>query len=158
MYEIHATRDIKAGEALTHTYKSLQWRTKFEEIKDSVDCVEFPPLNLPLPESKVQCDGIFVKDYKAHAATDYKQGDMIECGLFRYRPGKIDNFTDELALWRIPPIEKDAGEEKWALLSGKAMLLAPKKEGEAVNTRFDFTREDWLKKNFQKKIKFRVIN
>jgi hypothetical protein len=28
-FEIYATRDIDAGEELTHTYKSLQWRTVF---------------------------------------------------------------------------------------------------------------------------------
>ena len=31
-FEIYATKDIKAGEELTHTYKSLLWRTAFTEL------------------------------------------------------------------------------------------------------------------------------
>ena len=32
-FTIVATRDIKANEELLHTYKSLQWRTCFQDIK-----------------------------------------------------------------------------------------------------------------------------
>ncbi len=32
-FEIHATRDISAGEELLHTYKSLQWRECFEDLR-----------------------------------------------------------------------------------------------------------------------------
>ena len=32
-FEITALRDIKKGEELTHTYKSLQWRKCFEDIR-----------------------------------------------------------------------------------------------------------------------------
>jgi hypothetical protein len=31
-FELFATRDIKAGEELTHRYKSLEWRTAFREL------------------------------------------------------------------------------------------------------------------------------
>jgi len=141
-YEIRATRDIKAGEALTHTYRSLQWRTKFEEIKDSVDDVTFPSLDVPLPESKVQCDKIVVNNYQAYAGQDFNDDDIIELGVFRIRPGKVDgDFSNDLSLWRVPAIEKDQGEEKWALVSGKAMMLSGKRDGEAVNTKFEFDRE-----------------
>ena len=34
-FEIHALRDIAEGEELTHVYKSLQWRTCFEDIKEA---------------------------------------------------------------------------------------------------------------------------
>lgn len=33
-FTIVATRDIKANEELLHTYKSLQWRTCFQDIKE----------------------------------------------------------------------------------------------------------------------------
>ena len=33
-FVIVALRDIKAGEELLHTYKSLQWRTCFQDIKE----------------------------------------------------------------------------------------------------------------------------
>eukprot|EP00400_MALV-I_sp_L67-5_P000561 gene561-609_t len=140
-YEIKATRDISAGEALTHTYKSLQWRRKFEEIKDSVDDVQFPPLSSPFPESKVQCDGITVDNFKAFAAKDYDVGDVIEIGIYRVRPGKVDgDFSDYFSLWRIPAEPSDE-QEIWALLSGKAMMLTAKKVGEEVNTELKFSRE-----------------
>jgi SET domain-containing protein len=35
-FEIYATRDIKAGEELLHTYISLKWRTCFQELNDIV--------------------------------------------------------------------------------------------------------------------------
>jgi len=31
-FEIYATKDIKAGEELTHTYKSLEWRDAFAPL------------------------------------------------------------------------------------------------------------------------------
>jgi len=34
-FEIYATRDIKMGEELTHTYKSLEWRDVFESLRKS---------------------------------------------------------------------------------------------------------------------------
>ena len=36
-YDIIATRDIKRGEELTHTYKSLKWRTTFTELYDKLN-------------------------------------------------------------------------------------------------------------------------
>lgn len=33
-FEVLALRDIAAGEELTHTYKSLQWRGCFEDLRD----------------------------------------------------------------------------------------------------------------------------
>ena len=35
-YDIIATKDIKKGEELTHTYKSLKWRTTFTELYDNL--------------------------------------------------------------------------------------------------------------------------
>ena len=35
-FEIYATKDIKAGEELTHTYKSLRWRTVFMSISSQL--------------------------------------------------------------------------------------------------------------------------
>ena len=35
-FEIFATRDIKAGEELLHTYISLKWRTCFQELNEIV--------------------------------------------------------------------------------------------------------------------------
>lgn len=35
-FEIHAVRDIVAGEELTHTYKSLQWRDVFVPLYDEL--------------------------------------------------------------------------------------------------------------------------
>jgi len=31
-FEIYATKDISAGDELTHTYKSLRWRTAFTDL------------------------------------------------------------------------------------------------------------------------------
>jgi len=36
-FEIHATRPIKKGEALTHTYKSLKWRGCWDELRGALD-------------------------------------------------------------------------------------------------------------------------
>jgi hypothetical protein len=33
-FEIHATKDIKKGEPLTHTYKSLKWRGCWDELRE----------------------------------------------------------------------------------------------------------------------------
>lgn len=35
-FEIYAVKDIKAGEELTHTYKSLKWRTCFKPIAQAL--------------------------------------------------------------------------------------------------------------------------
>ena len=35
-FEIFAVRDIEAGEELTHTYKSLKWRTCFKPISEQL--------------------------------------------------------------------------------------------------------------------------
>lgn len=35
-FEIYATRDIKAGDELLHTYISLKWRTCFQELNEIV--------------------------------------------------------------------------------------------------------------------------
>lgn len=35
-FEIYATRDIKAGEELLHTYISLKWRTCFQDLNEIV--------------------------------------------------------------------------------------------------------------------------
>jgi len=35
-FEIFATRDIKAGDELTHEYKSLDWRTVFQDISQTL--------------------------------------------------------------------------------------------------------------------------
>ena len=35
-FEIFATRDIKAGDELLHTYISLKWRTCFQELNEIV--------------------------------------------------------------------------------------------------------------------------
>ena len=33
-FEIHATKDIKKGEPLTHTYKSLKWRGCWDDLRE----------------------------------------------------------------------------------------------------------------------------
>ena len=35
-FEIFATKDIKAGDELTHTYKSLQWRDIFKPLYEEL--------------------------------------------------------------------------------------------------------------------------
>uniref|UniRef100_A0A6C0LWZ0 SET domain-containing protein n=1 Tax=viral metagenome TaxID=1070528 RepID=A0A6C0LWZ0_9ZZZZ len=35
-FEIYATKDIKSGDELTHTYKSLQWRDAFIPLYESL--------------------------------------------------------------------------------------------------------------------------
>lgn len=35
-YTITALRDIKKGEELTHTYKSLQWREAFQDLNETL--------------------------------------------------------------------------------------------------------------------------
>lgn len=35
-FKIVALRDIKEGEELTHTYKSLEWRTAFKELNETL--------------------------------------------------------------------------------------------------------------------------
>lgn len=35
-FEIFALRDIEKGEELTHTYKSLKWRTCFQDLNELV--------------------------------------------------------------------------------------------------------------------------
>ena len=36
-FEIYALRDIEEGEELTHTYKSLEWRECFHDLKNRKD-------------------------------------------------------------------------------------------------------------------------
>jgi hypothetical protein len=35
-FEIYATRDIRVGEELTHTYKSLRWRSVFSSLYENL--------------------------------------------------------------------------------------------------------------------------
>ena len=35
-FVITATRDIKKGEELTHTYKSLKWRGCWDDLRDAL--------------------------------------------------------------------------------------------------------------------------
>ena len=37
-FEIYATKDIDAGDELTHTYKSLQWRESFVPLYNELQC------------------------------------------------------------------------------------------------------------------------
>ena len=37
MYEIHAKHDIKKDTELTHTYRSLEWREAFEDLRQIKD-------------------------------------------------------------------------------------------------------------------------
>ena len=43
-FEIYAVKDIKAGEELTHTYKSLQWRECFKPVAKALGVETEPSL------------------------------------------------------------------------------------------------------------------
>lgn len=145
-FVIVANRDIKAGQALTHTYESMNWRKIF------VDCL--PPAGVPdhdfetreVCKGNVSCENIVVKCdnqnpawvRSALAGDSWPEGHIIETGVFRALPGPYDgkdNLSKDTALWRI---HTPKNMELWASLSGQAMFLKHDYTGENVNTRFEY--------------------
>jgi len=117
-FEIYAIKDIKAGEALTHQYKSLQWRKVFKNDlpqpgTDHTDSIVSMPIEIL--KTKVECNSVEVNDHAiAVAARDIKAGEVVEYGLARIAP--IHGSTSPyLFCW-------SEDESKWAIVSGCLMF------------------------------------
>lgn len=157
-FQIHATRDIKKDEELTHVYISATWRECFKELKpmaekyiknqegktpEVFDVQETAPsdnLEGKKVPGLVDASKVLVKPDKfggagAFARKPIKKGDLVEKGIVRVLPvdGNVEPFV---FTW-------SAGEpRKWAHGSGVSIFYNMSADPNTHMTR-DFEKGSW---------------
>jgi len=124
-FELHALRDIKAGEEMTHKYRSLTWRSCFSVLpqpnsenaaEETLSPPNSEPLETVVPQSKVVFDKVRVEDNdgagaRCTARVGIKSMDVVERGILRIAPFDGSQCSAAFKL----------GQE-WAVASGVLMF------------------------------------
>jgi len=156
-FQIHALRDIKKDEELTHVYISATWRECFKELKpmaekyiknnegttpeahDAQETMPSEPLTGKMP-GLVDATKVFVNHDKYGGAGTYarksiKKGEMVEKGIVRELPvdGNVEPFV---FTWSTEE------PRKWAHGSGASIFY---NMAESPNTHMvrDFAKGSW---------------
>eukprot|EP00931_Biecheleriopsis_adriatica_P032357 TRINITY_DN18891_c0_g2_i1.p1 TRINITY_DN18891_c0_g2~~TRINITY_DN18891_c0_g2_i1.p1 ORF type:complete len:866 (+),score=175.07 TRINITY_DN18891_c0_g2_i1:1342-3939(+) len=100
-FTIHASRDIRRGEELTHLYKSIDWRECFKDLKklrdsgagnpSSTASTEAATGNVASGSELIDCSKVYAKKDSyggvgAYAAVPIKKGELVEKGIVRRLP------------------------------------------------------------------------